>query len=52
MLQSLVERRIGLVVLAEPFSIPDASRGAGDLHGLVSILWTRIAGNLSCSMIE
>ena len=52
MLQSLVERRIGLAAMAEPYSIPDASRGTGDLLGLVAIiLWTGIAGISSCSMI-
>ena len=38
MFQSLVERRVGLVTVAEPYSIPDASRGAGDLIGSVHIL--------------
>ncbi|XP_033360079.1 uncharacterized protein LOC117238962 [Bombus vosnesenskii] len=40
---SLTERRIGLAAVAEPYSIPDASRGAGDLIGLVTIFWTGIA---------
>jgi hypothetical protein len=42
MLQSQVERRIRLAVVGELYSIPDASRGAGDLLGFVA----------SCSMIE
>jgi hypothetical protein len=44
MLQSLVDRRIGLAVAAEPYSIPDASLGAGDLLGSVAILWTGARG--------
>jgi hypothetical protein len=52
MLQSLVEQRIGLAVVAEPYSIPDASRRAGDLLGSDIILWTGVAGNPSCSIIE
>jgi hypothetical protein len=47
-----VERKIGLAVVAELYSIPDASQGARDLLGLVAILWTGIAGNTSCSIIE
>ena len=35
--QSLVERRTDLAVVAEPYSISDASRGAGDLIGSVAI---------------
>jgi hypothetical protein len=50
--QSSVERKIGLAVVAEPYSIPDTSRGARSLLGLVAILWTGIAGNPSCSIIE
>jgi exonuclease III len=38
--------------VAEPYSIPDASQGAGDLFGLVAILWIGIAGSPSCSVIE
>jgi DNA-binding transcriptional LysR family regulator len=45
MLQSQVERGIDLAVVAEPYSIPDASRGAGDLLGSDAILWIGVAGN-------
>jgi hypothetical protein len=51
-LQSLGEQGISLTVVAEPYSIPDASRGAGDLLCSVAILWTGVAGNASCLMIE
>ena len=37
MFQSLVERRIGLAAVVEPYSIPDASQGAGDLISSVAI---------------
>ena len=52
MFQSLAERRIGLAAVAEPYSIPDASRGAGDLIGSVAIFWNGSAGIPSCSVIE
>ena len=39
MFQSLVERRIGLAAVAEPYSFPDASRSAGDLIDSVAIFW-------------
>ncbi|XP_050490454.1 uncharacterized protein LOC126873526 [Bombus huntii] len=52
MFQSLTERRIGLAAVAEPYSIPDASRGAEDLIGPVAIFWTGIARSPSCSVIE
>ena len=52
MFQSLVERRIGLAAVAEPYSIPDTSRGAGDLTGSVAIFWNVSAGSPSCSVIE
>ncbi|XP_068985002.1 uncharacterized protein [Bombus flavifrons] len=52
MFQSLTERRIALAAVAEPYCIPDASRGAGDLTGSVAIFWTGIAGSPSCSVIE
>ncbi|XP_033364995.1 uncharacterized protein LOC117242437 [Bombus vosnesenskii] len=50
--KSLTERRIALAAVTEPYSIPDASRGAGDLIGSVAIFWTGIAGSPSCSVIE
>ena len=52
MFQSLVERRIGLEAVAEPYSIPDTSRGAVDLIGSVAIFWNVSAGSPSCSVIE
>jgi hypothetical protein len=52
LLQNLVEREIGLTMVAEPHSIRDASRGAGYTLGSVVKLWTGVAGNPSCSMIE
>ncbi|XP_076476110.1 uncharacterized protein LOC143302923 [Bombus vancouverensis nearcticus] len=52
MFQSLTERRIALAAVAEPHSIPDASRGAGYLIGSVAVFWTGITGSPSCSVIE
>ena len=52
MFQSLVERRIGLAAVAEPYSIPDASMGAGHLIGSVAIFWNGSAGGPSCLVIE
>ena len=52
MFQSLVERRIGLAAVAEPYRIPDASRGCGDLIGSVAIFWNGSAGSPSCSVSE
>jgi hypothetical protein len=42
MFQSLAERGVGLPVAAEPYRVPDASQGAGDLDGLVAIFWTEV----------
>ena len=52
MFQSLVERRIGLAAVSAPYSISDASRGAGDLIGSVAIFWNESAGSPACSVIE
>ena len=50
--QSLVDRRIGLAAVAEPYSIPVGSRGAEDLIGSVAIFWNGSAGSPFCSVIE
>ena len=52
MFQSLVERRIGLAAVAEPYSIPDASWNAGDLIGSVAIFWNGSAESPFSSVIE
>lgn len=43
MFQNLVERAIGLAMVAEPYSILDVSRGAGDQVGLDAIFCAVIA---------
>lgn len=43
MFQNLVERAIGLAMVAEPYSILDVSRGAGDQVDLVAIFSAVIA---------
>ena len=48
----VVTTSTGLAAVAEPHSIPNASRGAGDLIGSVAIFWNGSAGSPSCSVIE
>lgn len=52
MFQSLVERGISLPVAAEPYRVLDESQGMGDLHNSVTIFWTGISGNPTCSAIN
>ena len=52
MFQNLVEWRIGLAAVAEPYSILHRSRGAGNLTASVAIFWNGSEGSPSCSVSE
>jgi hypothetical protein len=39
-------------VVAEPYRVPDAPRGAGDLGDSLAVFWTGNEGSPPCSVIE
>jgi hypothetical protein len=39
-------------VVAEPYRVPDAPRGAGDLENSVAVFWTGNEGSPPCSLID